>query len=163
MKIYMNKSCISILLCSVFFISLLSCSNNKSIQDSYWHDSKYTDDYELIRMDTLTIIQKDSSFITSVINVSSWKDYIFIEDWKMGKLWILNDKLQLLGSIGKKGKSPEEFSVTVTPVGLGDSLYVFDTGALKANIYDSTLRYIGTLPVPPNINPKMGRKRLSKT
>lgn len=126
---------------------ILSCTSK-----SNEYQSKYHDNLNIIKEDSLSLEYTDSLIINRIQTVVPWKQYLLIEDARSLCLWVFDRQLKFITVIGKRGKGPGEFTHSCMPIVKGDSLLIFDYRLRKIHIYDTTFQYLGERTLPLEIS-----------
>jgi hypothetical protein len=152
----------ALVICSVATLILPACSTkqNNATQE---YASQYTEQYDLVAVDTLVYHHTDSSYIGAVGEMKPWNGNIIVVDARFLKIMVLNqrnDALLLVSQHGNRGNGPGEFITPMTIVPTKDSLYVFDPFAKRITIYDQAMRMIGHQSFSVAIGMDIGKSAL---
>jgi len=77
----------------------------------------------------------DSIFITSISSIETDKSKLYISDFELNKILVLDSNLKFLYSIGTEGRGPSELNGTSHVIAQNDSLIVYSEFEKKFNLY----------------------------
>lgn len=125
--------------------SLIQCTSNEATNQ---HESKFINSHQLILKDSLSLQLNDSLYISRIKDFVVWNDRVLISDLDFKKVWIFDDKLNFINSIGGEGKGPSEFISVPRIVPMDDSLYLFDYQLQLISIYDDKYNFVRSVKYP---------------
>lgn len=94
---------------------------------------------------------KDSTYLSYPWNIQKYGKNFFIDDAQNHRVLKLDSTLMLQKIIGRQGNGPGEFQFAGAMVAYNDSLYVYDSGTERFNVYDFNghpLRTFHIIPYP---------------
>jgi hypothetical protein len=104
----------------------------------------------------------DTTFFSGVAATMVAADSsVYILDYKTNKLYHLDHNLKLLGTVGRSGKGPGEFTGLNDMDFVNDSLYAYDGNEAKILVYDNKNNFVREIGVPDNSGIKIAVDRQS--
>lgn len=123
----------------IFLLIFVACSSNQDIK-------------KLSPIGSVTDFS-DNIFISDNWNIQEYKDHFYLNDYEYNKIIVLDSLLEVSNIFGEEGKGPGEFSGAGSFVVNEDSIYVYDAGGLRINVFTRDGEYAKTINLPPtNLN-----------
>lgn len=82
-------------------------------------------------------------------NMQEYDDDFYLNDYTNNHILILNSSLILKNKFGKEGNGPGEFSGVGSFVVYEDSIYVYDAGGMRINVFTKVGEFERTILLPP--------------
>lgn len=134
-----------IVLFATVLLSSFSCSEKVDENESVYI-SKKMNSYTLEKVDSLVFTNSDSIFIGRTRDYSKWNDYILITDHIFNKLWVFDESLTLLKTLGGEGRGPGEFSFAPVILEVDTGIILCDFTSWRLSFYDHELNFVKTMP-----------------
>ncbi|MFA3784233.1 6-bladed beta-propeller [Melioribacteraceae bacterium 4301-Me] len=139
---------VKILAFLLIMVIIFSCDEGEKY--SVYH-SKYTPNYKLECVDSITYKNTSKNYLGLIKDIEFWNGYILIIDHHFKKLWVFDKKMNLLRSIGKEGRGPEEYTFPPYICADNKNFMLVDYRTKIINVYDSNLNFIKKLYLPKDI------------
>ncbi len=110
----------------LLFISLatISCKNKNMSFEKNLYPSKQITEF------------KDSTFFSDSYGIKFYSDKLYITDFDNGNIWVTDDNLNLLSTVGRYGEGPGEMTYCSKIDISRNYIFAADDGNRKINIYD---------------------------
>jgi hypothetical protein len=151
---FMRTLNVTFLIAALFFALLLFAACNPASPANIY-ESRLLNTHKLVKIDSLVYHYSDSSFIGKVGVVDYWRGYILVTDQKKRCLWVFDDSLRYVKTLGRSGRGPGEFSACENMLLTKDSLYIWDRITRRISVYDSALQLVRSFNSPPDILPML--------
>ncbi|HYW34347.1 MAG TPA: 6-bladed beta-propeller [Balneolaceae bacterium] len=92
----------------------------------------------------------DTTFFSYIGTMTAAKSSMYVWGGKTNKLYHLNRRLKLLGTLGSTGKGPGEFTSLRDMSFVNDSLYAYDPAQAKILVYDNKNDFVRGIGLPDN-------------
>jgi len=133
----------------IVVILITSCTSEK--KRNFFHSEKI-EGYKLNLVDTI-IIKSPKSVIGAFQFMGKFGKYFYLSDHSNSKLHLFNEEFELVRSIGREGKGPNEFTKVPIVIKGGEKLKIFDMFSYRIHNYDGKFNYINLQKLPEGIEP----------
>ncbi|MDH7605422.1 MAG: 6-bladed beta-propeller [Melioribacter sp.] len=132
----------------LLLIVFISCN---SADDKLIYKSNYVANYELQLKDSIIYRNTKENYIGLIKDIKYWRGKILITDHYFKKLWIFDERMNLIKSVGRKGTGPGEYTFPPYICTDNKNIILIDYRTKKANLYDTNFIYIKNYNLPKHI------------
>lgn len=100
-----------------------------------------------LKIDTIINQLSDSSFLTDIRSIYFSNSKYYMTDYTRDQIFILSKDLELIKTIGKKGRGPGEFSGASHLFADKDSIFVYNDSKITFEVYN-TKKHLKTIQLP---------------
>lgn len=91
----------------------------------------------------------ENILLPSVWSIQEYNDNFYLNNYKNDQILIYDSSLTLLHTFGKSGRGPGEFQGAGSLFISNDSVYVYDSGGMRINVYNTSGEYERVITLPP--------------